>query len=483
MSMGNMAIARRSSAKAIILLGLALLSCVADGVSRGHLFKASARRSVTDTNRKVFDVTAFGAKTEDQMQGGKSTVVAGAKLDLPSLPGDDEKVDDEKMDSSEEEAGPGEAGPGESPSDDNASAFIKTWVAACRGNYSGPTKVLIPKGTFMTGPVIFQGPCTSSKEPILVEVEGYVKASTDLSLYASPEWFTFEMIDGLIVTGEGTFDGQGESTWKSSGCKDKSSCAQAPSSLKFNHVNNSLVEGITSLNSKFFHAHIFGCSNLTMNNVHITAPGDSPNTDGVHISTSTNVKVLNSVIGTGDDCVSIGQGSNDILVNNITCGPGHGISVGSLGKRIDDKSVSQIHVSNCTLRNTTNGARIKTWAAESAGEASDITYENIVMDQVQNPIVIDQNYGKKKSRSGTRPGGAASKWKISNVHFRNIRGTSSRNIAVSLQCSSSNPCDGIEMADINFSYLGAAVKGTSLTTECYNANIAPKGVQIPPLCR
>ncbi|KAH0978231.1 hypothetical protein GBA52_027950 [Prunus armeniaca] len=380
MSMGNMAIARRSSAKAIILLGLALLSCVADGVSRGHLFKASARRSVTDINRKVFDVTAFGAKTEDQMQGGKSTVVAGAKLDLPSLPGDDEKVDDEKMDSSEEEAGPGEAGPGESPSDDNASAFIKTWVAACRGNYSGPTKVLIPKGTFMTGPVIFQGPCTSSKEPILVEVEGYVKASTDLSLYASPEWFTFEMIDGLIITGEGTFDGQGESTWKSSGCKDKSSCAQAPS-------------------------------------------------------------------------------------------------------RIDDKSVSQIHVSNCTLRNTTNGARIKTWAAESAGEASDITYENIVMDQVQNPIVIDQNYGKKKSTSGTRPGGAASKWKISNVHFRNIRGTSSRNIAVSLQCSSSNPCDGIEMADINFSYLGAAVKGTTLTTECYNANIAPKGVQIPPLCR
>lgn len=119
MSMGNMAIAKRSSAKAIILLGLALLSCVADGVSRGHLFKASARRSVAVINRKVFDVTTFGAKTENQMPGGKSTaagVKLGVKLDLPSLPGDDEKVD-----SSEEEAGPGEAGPGESPSDDNAS--------------------------------------------------------------------------------------------------------------------------------------------------------------------------------------------------------------------------------------------------------------------------------------------------------------------------------------------------------------------------
>ena len=406
-----MAIAKRSSAKAIILLGLALLSCVPMGVSRGHLFQSSARRSVAvaDTNRKVFDVTAFGAKTEDQTKGGKSTaagVKLGVKLDLPSLPGD-EKVDDEKVDSSEEEAGPGEAGPGESPTDDTSSAFIKTWVAACRGNYSGPAKVLIPKGTFLTGPVIFQGPCTSSKEPILVEVEGHVKASTDLSLYPSPEWFTFEQIDGLIITGEGTFNGQGESTWKSGGCKGESSCATAPASLKFNHVNNTLVERITSLNSMFFHIHIFGCSNFTMNNVHITAPGDSPNTDGVHISTSTNVKVLNSVIATGDDCVSIGGGSQDILVNNITCGPGHGISVGSLGKRKDDKSVSQIHVSNCTLRNTTNGARIKTWAAESAGEATDITYENIVMDQVQIPIVIDQHYGKQKAKPGTGPPGGA----------------------------------------------------------------------------
>lgn len=108
-------------------------------------------------------------------------------------------------------------------------AFIKTWVAACRGDYKGPTKVVIPKGTFLTGPVIFQGPCTSSNEPIIVEVHGNVKASTDLSEYSSPEWFTFEMVDGLIVTGDGVFDGQGQSTWNG-GCKDNAdSCAQAPS--------------------------------------------------------------------------------------------------------------------------------------------------------------------------------------------------------------------------------------------------------------
>lgn len=33
----------------------------------------------------------------------------------------------------------------------------------------------------------------------------------------------------------------------------------------------------------------------------ITAPGNSPDTDGMHISTSDRIKVFNCVIGTGDN--------------------------------------------------------------------------------------------------------------------------------------------------------------------------------------
>lgn len=127
MSMGNMAIARRSDVKAIILLGLALLSCVADGASRGHLFRAGARR-VAETQRKIFDVTAFGAKTEGGQGKAGSIKLGTVRLDLPELPGGGkvtlpslpgggggaESFDDEKVD----EAGPGE---GESPTEDNSS--------------------------------------------------------------------------------------------------------------------------------------------------------------------------------------------------------------------------------------------------------------------------------------------------------------------------------------------------------------------------
>ena len=65
--------------------------------------------------------------------------------------------------------------------------------------------------------------------------------------------------------------------------------------------------------------------NVTVQNVTITAPGDSPNTDGVHVSRSENVNVLDSTIGTGDDCVSIGAGNTNVTVARIVCGPGHGL--------------------------------------------------------------------------------------------------------------------------------------------------------------
>ncbi|AQK91731.1 Pectin lyase-like superfamily protein [Zea mays] len=63
---------------------------------------------------------------------------------------------------------------------------------------------------------------------------------------------------------------------------------------------------------------------------------------GVHVGGSSKISILNSTIGTGDDCVSIGPGCNGVLVDSITCGPGQGISVGCLGRYKDEKDVSDI---------------------------------------------------------------------------------------------------------------------------------------------
>lgn len=64
---------------------------------------------------------------------------------------------------------------------------------------------------------------------------------------------------------------------------------------------------------------------------------------------------------TGDDCVSIQTGCTNVYVHNINCGPGHGISIGSLGKDNTKACVSNITVKDVVMQNTMNGVRIKTW--------------------------------------------------------------------------------------------------------------------------
>lgn len=158
------------------------------------------------------------------------------------------------------------------------------------------------------------------------------------------------------------------------------------------NVTNALIQGITSINSKMFHITIRRSESITIKNVTIQAPDDSPNTDGIHISRSNGITIYNAKIGTGDDCISLSQGSTNILIYNVTCGPGHGISVGSLGRHENEEDVDGIIVKNCTFTNTTNGARIKTWAPSFPSRVFNLTFQDIILNNVRNPILIDQHY-------------------------------------------------------------------------------------------
>ncbi|KAL4038557.1 hypothetical protein IC575_002179 [Cucumis melo] len=354
---------------------------------------------------------------------------------------------------------------------DDAQAFVTTWIEACR-NTVGPAKILIPEGTYLVGPVTLAGPCKSF--PITLENQGTVKATTDISQYSSPEWFSIEDITGFILTGSGVFDGQGVAAWPYNDCKNNNICQLLPISIKFSRLNDTIVDRLTSLNSKGFHMSLFSCYNFTATNINIIAPHDSPNTDGIHLSTSKLVNIANSIIGTGDDCVSIGHSTEKITVTNVTCGPGHGLSVGSLGKYPEEKDVYDVLVKNCTIFNATNGARIKTFASPISGSASGIIFEDIVMYNVKYPIIIDQTYDTNENKE--------SKWKVSDVHFKNIRGTSATNVAVLLDCSKLLPCEGVELRDIDLTYGGTDLKNTTIVSSCSNAKITTFGVQNPPPC-
>lgn len=101
------------------------------------------------------------------------------------------------------------------------------------------------------------------------------------------------------------------------------SCDQQ--NIGFQSSSNVVVSGLTSLNSQMFHIVINGCDNVKLQGVKVLAAGNSPNTDGIHVQSSSTVSILNTKISTGDDCVSIGPGTNGLWIENVACGPGHGI--------------------------------------------------------------------------------------------------------------------------------------------------------------
>ena len=67
-------------------------------------------------------------------------------------------------------------------------------------------------------------------------------------------------------------------------------------------------------------------------------------------------------------------------------------SIGSLGKDQQEDGVQNVTVRTATFTGTQNGVRIKSWGRPSNGFAKNILFQHAVMIDVQNPIVIDQNY-------------------------------------------------------------------------------------------
>ncbi|KAL6224562.1 hypothetical protein ACLB2K_003417 [Fragaria x ananassa] len=353
---------------------------------------------------------------------------------------------------------------------DSSKAFIDAWNGACQ-NIGGGT-VLFPKGTFMVAPVVLLGPCKGSME---LRFQGNLLASKKPSDFLGIDhWITVQRVNGLMISGGGTLDGLGADGWGFNDClKNPGRCKQLPATLRLDFVTQGHIDTITSLNSKNTHINLFACKDVLISNVKIIAPGDSPNTDGIHIGNSQNIYIVDTHISTGDDCVSVLPGSQYINVTGVYCGPGHGISIGSLG-RTAGESVSDLYVKNCRFVDTQNGVRIKTWAVDAKpGTVSRVGFEHIEMDNVDNPIVIDQEYC---------PGGGCSKQEsskvqIRDVKFNDIRGSSATKEAVTLKCSQSVPCQDIELKDIDLKNGGPGGPAVSLS---YNVRGRTYGIQNPP---
>lgn len=326
--------------------------------------------------------------------------------------------------------------------------------------------VLVPKGTFYTGPITLK-----SNVNLHLEEGAVLKFSTDQKLYFPAVLTRWEGIDcynahpliyaygetNIAITGKGTIDGQGSNdTWwpmcgavkygwkegmvaQRNGGREKlliygesdtpvyqrlmtPEDGLRPQMINLYSCNTVLIEGVTLLNSPFWVIHPLLCENVVVNRVNIFNRG--PNGDGCDPESCKNVLIENCTFDTGDDCIAIKSGRNNdgrrwnvpsenIIVRNCRMKNGHGGVV--IGSEISG-GYRNLYVENCEMDSPQldRVIRIKTSTCRG-GVIENVFVRNITVGQCREAVLrINLQYeNREKCRRGFIP-------TVRNVHLKNI---------------------------------------------------------------
>ncbi|KAJ1283460.1 hypothetical protein BS78_03G129900 [Paspalum vaginatum] len=366
---------------------------------------------------------------------------------------------------------------------DDTDAIKTAWDVACQDDGDGV--VLAGAGySFLVHTTTFTGPCQGS---VTIQLDGTIVAPADPDKWpanSKRNWLVFYQTHGVALRGAGLIDGKGQKWWElpckthkgQGGSSGHGASCDSPVALRFFNSNNVTVQGLKVQNSPEFHFRFDGCRGVQVSGLSISSPVQSPNTDGIHVENTQDVLIADTAVSNGDDCVSIGAGAMNLHIENVTCGPGgHGISIGSLGKQGTRACVANVTVRNAVIRHSDNGVRIKTWQGGS-GSVSAVSFENVRMDAVRNPIIIDQYYCLSKSCDN-----ATTAVFVSGVSYAGIRGTyDARSAPIHFGCSDAVPCTNITLADVEL--LPAASGQTTVDDPfCWNVYGSAATPTVPPV--
>ncbi|EEF40940.1 Polygalacturonase precursor, putative [Ricinus communis] len=360
---------------------------------------------------------------------------------------------------------------------DDTKAFEAAWIAACKVEAS---TIVVPSGSmFLVHPISFSGPACA--ENIVFQLDGKIIAPTSATAWGSGllQWIEFTKLKGITIKGKGIIDGQGSVWWNDlpaysphsevAGELNAKMPGTKPTALRFYGSTDVTVTGITIQNSPQTHLKFDDCTGVQVSEFTAASPENSPNTDGIHLQNSRDVVIYSSDLSCGDDCVSIQTGCSNVYIHNVNCGPGHGISIGGLGKDNTKACVSNVTVRDVQMQNTLTGVRIKTWQGGS-GSVQGVTFSNIQVSGVETPIMIDQFYC-----DGSKCRNESSAVAVSGINYMNIKGTYTRN-PLHLACSDNSPCTGVSLETIELKSVGE-----NSQPFCWNTYGELRSATVPPV--
>lgn len=312
---------------------------------------------------------------------------------------------------------------------DNSKAFCEA--------LSGGRNIVVPKGVYKTGPITIK-----SNTNLLLEEGAVISFIADENLY-EPTYTRWEGVncyamhpclliedaENVTVSGPGVFDGNGRPWWdiafvkRAEQEKPESEIEKKLAALNPGYENqpgggggrqcqylrpalfqilrskNVVVDGIRLQNSPFWTLHPIYTENLTIRNVSIKNPYESPNTDGIDIDSCKNVLIENCTVDVGDDGIAIKSGSGEdgiktgiptdnVLVKNCKVLSAHGgIVIGSETAG----GIKNISAIDSSFIGTDRGIRIKTRRGRG-GAIENLSFKNLEIEDNICPIAINMYY-------------------------------------------------------------------------------------------
>jgi galacturan 1,4-alpha-galacturonidase len=222
------------------------------------------------------------------------------------------------------------------------------------------------------------------------------------------------------------------------------------------NATNVEITGIKFLNPPCWSTFLIRTKNIAFDRCRFDAFSTSDarpkNTDGFDSYQVDGLRVTNTEVDVGDDCFSPKPNTTNIYVENLWCNNTHGVSMGSVGQYPGTLDyITNAYIKNVTLLNGQTGARLKAWAGKDKGYGyiRNITFEDITIQNTDQPIVLDQCYINVSPEECRK---YPSRVNITDVKFINVKGSSSgkRGTAVvELKCSPGAECSNIQLKSIN----------------------------------
>ena len=281
-------------------------------------------------------------------------------------------------------------------------------------------RLLFPAGTYLTLPLALKSHITielakgavllgspeRERYPILpgTALDPVSGKELPLAIFEGQEQRCYQSLlqadraEDIAVVGQGTIDGNGQSGWW---INFREFPAARPRVIFLNRCKGFTLHGVTVKNGPSWHIHPCFSQDISLLDCFVTAPKDSPNTDGTDPESCDGVRIIGCRYSVGDDCIAIKSGKIDMgrkyktpadhhTIRNCLMEFGHGaVTLGSeLAAGCRNLSVTQ-----CYFRATDRGLRIK--SRRGRGKDCVITgvlFDNIRMDKVLTPIVINMWY-------------------------------------------------------------------------------------------